>query len=123
MKFGMEQMNCVIEKMAKGQLPYQSTVVIGDNSAGKSLLLKKFIENMRENAYFIDAVNRGFDVRKVVRQEKKPKYNKVILETRIKEDFFNIIDTFNCYGTQTERVEMIYCIYGLSIRIQRIFTR
>ena len=111
MKFGMEQMNHVIEKMAAGQLPYQSNVVIGDNSSGKSLLMKKFIEKVGEDVYFIDAVNRVFDVKKVIQQEKKPLYNKAILDTRLKEDCFNINDTFNCYGTQTERVEMIYCIY------------
>lgn len=113
MKFGLEQMNEIIEKLIEEKLPYPDSVVVGDNSSGKSLLLRLFIEKMKDNdeVYFIDAVNRGFDVKKVSKTEKKPEYKKTILETRIKEVHFNLVDSFNCYGTLTERIEMIYELY------------
>ena len=49
-------------------------MIIGDNSSGKTLLLKFFIEQAKkeENIYFIDAVNRGFDVKKISSAGKKP---------------------------------------------------
>ena len=44
MKFGLESMRYIVQKIAEGELPYQDHVVIGDNSSGKTLLLKLFLE-------------------------------------------------------------------------------
>lgn len=113
MKYGLEQINEVVEKIAMEKLPHKNCVIIGDNSSGKSLLLKKFIEKVKgsNNIYFIDAVNRGFDVKKVSNSDAKIEYNTTILDTRIEDYYFNLNDSFNCFGTLTERVEMIYKIY------------
>lgn len=113
MKFGSGQIDKIIEKIISGSLPHLSSVVIGDNSSGKSLLLKKFMDGVedRRSLYFIDAVNRGFDVRKAGRSSQRPKYKDTILRTRMDEAHFNLADSFNCYGTQTECLEMIYCFY------------
>lgn len=113
MKYGLEQINEVVEKIAMEKLPHKNCVIIGDNSSGKSLLLKKFIEKVKgsNNIYFIDAVNRGFDVKKVSNSDVKIEYNTTILDTRIEDYYFNLNDSFNCFGTLTERVEMIYKIY------------
>ena len=88
-------------------------MIIGDNYSGKTLLLKFFIEQAKkeENIYFIDAVNRGFDVKKISSAGKKPEYKKTILETRLQEAYFNLVDSFNCFGTLTERIEIIYRLY------------
>lgn len=82
------------------------------------ILLKKFIETIKVNhdIYFIDAVNRIFDTKKIIRSGKKPAYKKSILETRLEEAYFNLTDSFNCYGTLTERVEMIYCLYEKEVQ-------
>lgn len=113
MKFGLERMNEITEKIYKRELPYVDNVIIGDNSSGKTLLLKLFIdlEDNGDSIYFIDAVNRSFDVKKISRTEKKPEYRKTILETRLQETYFNLADSFNCFGTSTERIEMIYWLY------------
>ncbi len=113
MKFGLETMNHIIDKISNEELPYLDSIVIGDNSSGKTLLLKLFIEKIKNDkaVYFIDAVNRGFDVKKVSKINKKPAYKKTILETRLQEVNFNLIDSFNCFGTLTERVEIIYQLY------------
>jgi len=111
-------LNDIIEKIDANELPYADNVVIGDNSSGKTMLLKLFIERVerKKNVYFIDAVNRGFDVKKISRTEKKPEYKRTILETRLREANFNLQDSFNCYGTSTERVEMIYQLYEKEVQ-------
>ena len=113
MKFGLEMMNHIIDKITNEELPYLDSIVIGENSSGKTLLLKLFIEKIKDDraVYFIDAVNRGFDVKKVSKINKKPVYKKTILDTRLQEVNFNLIDSFNCFGTLTERVEIIYQLY------------
>ena len=121
MRFGMNQIDEVIDKIKLEELPHKNCVVIGDNSSGKSLLLKKFITRIENGdaVYFIDAVNRGFDVKKVPRTNKGVKYNLSILQTRLEDNFFNLKDSFNCFGTLTECVEMIYPIY--EIEVQKLF--
>lgn len=113
MKFGLEMMNHIIDKMSNEELPYIDSIVIGDNSSGKTLLLKLFIEKIKNDGslYFIDAVNRGFDVKKISKINEKPVYKRTILDTRLQEVNFNLIDSFNCFGTLTERVEIIYQLY------------
>lgn len=120
MKYGMEQMNEIVDKIMAEELPYSDHVIIGDNSSGKSLLLKKFIEQTGgRDIYFIDAVNRGFDASRISYTARKPEYKKTILETRMKSEYFNLVDSFNCYGTLTERVEIIYELY--QDRVQELF--
>ncbi len=118
MRFGLEKISEVIEKIYEKALLYKDSVVIGDNASGKTLLLKLFIElaGSSENVYFIDAVNRGFDVKKISRLKKKPEYKKTILQTRLSETHFNLQDSFNCYGTSTERIEMIYQLYEKEVQ-------
>lgn len=121
MKFGIERINEMTESLLEEKLPYFNSVIVGDNSSGKSLLLKRFIEEAgRSNrVYFIDAVNRNFDVKKISKLEKKPEYKSTILETRMRENYFNLTDSFNCFGTSTERVEMIYKLY--EEKVQKLF--
>lgn len=113
MKFGLEMMNHIVNKILEEKLPYTDCVVIGDNSSGKTLLLKLFVEKakMDKPVYFIDAVNRGFDVKKISKTDKKPEYKKTILDTRLEKTYFNLADSFNCFGTLTERIEIIYHLY------------
>lgn len=81
-------------------------------------MLKLFIEQTKDNAaiYFIDTVNRGFDVNKISKIEKKLEYKKTILGTRLQEKYFNLEDSFNCFGTFTERMEMIYHLYEKEVQ-------
>ena len=123
MKFGMEQIDGMVENLLEEKLPYSHSVIVGDNSSGKSLLLKNFITKVEKSSrvYFIDAVNRNFDVKKISKLEKKPEYKATILETRMRENYFNLIDSFNCFGTSTERVEMIYRLY--EEKVQELFQK
>lgn len=74
MPFGVENLNQVITKLVKEELKYEDTILIGDNSSGKSELLRRLINELRksQSVYFIDAVNRNFSVQAVSRTEKVP---------------------------------------------------
>ncbi len=113
MKFGLDRMNNMIRNIAAGTLRHRDSIIIGDNASGKSLFLKHFIKQVKQTQpiYFIDAVNRNFDAKKVSKAGKKAAYKTTILETRLQEDYFNLQDSFNFYGTLTERIEMIYRHY------------
>ena len=121
MKFGLERINEITEKMVKKELPYIDNIVIGENSSGKSLLLKKFIEKCQQNSnvYFIDAVNRGFDVKKASKIKDKPEFDMAVLKTRLGEAYFNLADSFSFHGTSTECAEMIYGNYEEDV--QKLF--
>ena len=121
MKYGMDSLNELVEILQRKRLKYRDNVIIGDNSSGKSLLLKMIIENygVTNDVYFIDAVNRGFNTGMVIKEEKKPEYKQTIVNTRIKKEFFNLRDSFNCYGTLTERIEQIYFPYEKEL--QKLF--
>lgn len=56
MRFGSDMMEHMIDKVLWEELPYTDCVVIGDNSSGKTMLLKLFIDRTRGNSalYFID---------------------------------------------------------------------
>lgn len=118
MKFGLEMLTHIIDKISNEKLPYIDSIVIGENSSGKTLLLKLFIEKIKNDSavYFIDAVNRGFDVKKISKTNKKPPYKKTILDTRLQEVNFNVADSFNCFGTLTERIEIIYQLYEKEVQ-------
>lgn len=121
MKFGEDFLNDLAGRIWDRRLNYTDTIIIGDNSSGKSLLLKRLLQKAggSDEIYFIDAVNRGFDVSKVTRENRKPEYKRTILDMRMQEDYFNLQDSFNCYGTMTERIEQIYFLY--EEKLQELF--
>lgn len=121
MKSGEDSLISIAELLRERRLKYTDTIIIGDNSSGKSLLLKILIESLgkTDSVYFIDAVNRGFDVRMVIEESKKPEYKQTVVSTRIQKEFFNLKDSFNCYGTMTERIEEIYFPY--EVQLQELF--
>lgn len=101
MKFCVNTINQLVEILQTGQLPYKDTIIIGDNSSGKSLLVRQLIGKLvnKKEAYFIDAVNRVFDVAKITKSIERPELKETIIETRIQDLYFNIQDSFNCYGS------------------------
>lgn len=113
MKFYPDSINEILNKIVSSELPYDQTIVIGDNSSGKSLLLHLLVNSQKDRraVYFIDAVNRVFDVTKITNDRNKPEYKTTIVNTRVLEEFFNLKDSFNCFGTLTERIEQIYSVY------------
>lgn len=94
-------------KIKKG-LKHNNTIIIGDNSSGKSELLKLIIANNQKNCYFIDSVNRTFDANKIS-EYRVLNYNFLnVLETRISEEYFNVQDSFDFEKTGIGAIEMLY---------------
>lgn len=121
MKFGVEAISQIVQKITSKELRYEDTIVIGDNSSGKSELLRRLVYALKNEylIYYIDAVNWNFSVKDISRTEKIPKYNEWILKTRLDAEHFNIADSFNCYGTRTERIEIIYTLF--EAELQKLF--
>lgn len=123
MKFGMLPIDELIEFLCEKNMKYADTIIIGDNSSGKSMLLKAIVERMgkTDSVYFIDAVNRTFDAKKASTEKNKPEYKRTIIETRMKPDFFNLKDSFDCFGTSVEQIERIYFLFER--KVQRLFKK
>lgn len=111
-------MNCyqnmisdLCKKIIEGQLPYKDTILLGDNSSGKSDVLKNIIDKSdKRNFYFIDAVNREFDVKQISFDKKSIEYSTKINENRLREDIFNHKDSFY-YGGTPRAIEDLYFNY------------
>lgn len=99
--------------LLEGKLPYNDTIIIGDNSSGKSAILKKMIEDSDGSSYyFIDAVNRYFDIAQIMSKwEQEILFSKEINIHRLKEDNFNHKDSFY-YGGTPKAVEDFYINYS-----------
>ncbi|EHI98974.1 AAA ATPase [Clostridium sp. DL-VIII] len=83
-------------------------IIIGDNSIGKSEVLRGYVTKNKE-AYYIDSVNRGFDIRKVILQdiESFSITSRQIIDTRIKDEFYNLTDSFG----GNDHIERLYPLY------------
>jgi len=94
-------------KINENSLKYSSTIIIGDNSTGKSELLKLIIKNNKENYYFIDSPNRFFDITKVI-NEKNIDFGdyKEVVKQRLEINHFNLADSF--YYPNSGRIEAFY---------------
>lgn len=90
MKSYQNMINRLTGILSEDSLPYKDSIIIGDNSSGKSDILKVLIQSDEEEKYyFIDAVNRYFNVNQVInRSEPKIIYSKEINIHRIDEDNF-----------------------------------
>lgn len=100
--------------MLKNKMKYPDTIIIGENSIGKSDLLKNLLNNRQStNMYFMDCVNRKFDVTEIEAGSFGNIQNTIeyILKKRLSEEYFNLKDTFSLYGVDTDRVGKIYFFY------------
>lgn len=84
--------------------------IIGDNSSGKSDVLKKLLIEEKEggNFYFIDSCNRSFKYDKINFDSSSIPKAKDILDHRLKEENFNIKDSF-----YTDIIELYYGYFDI----------
>ena len=101
------------EKIVNDNLKYHNTVIIGDNSSGKSEILKNILESdYNEKYYFIDSINRVFDYLQVTSSiETKESSYLNVNKGRLLENNFNIKDSFSLYGEGMGGIESIYTVY------------
>lgn len=116
MKSYQTMLDRVCESISEGDLEYKDTIIIGDNSSGKSDVLRQLIQNDKEERfYFIDAVNRYFDIDQITPEPiQKINYSKEINKQRLEEDTFNHKDTFY-YGGIPRAIEDLYMNYSSQI--------
>ena len=111
-------LTAVTNKIHESSLSHKDTIIIGDNSSGKSEILRNLVNSSFNKYYFIDAINRTFDSSKIMNKE-------IILNTkfenisryRLQENIFNLKDSFDIYGDGTGYVEVIFKEYMEEIKI------
>ncbi|MDD6208193.1 MAG: hypothetical protein PUB10_06710 [Clostridiales bacterium] len=108
MKFCQDMLLETVELLDSKKLPYPDSILIGENAAGKSEALKRFMKETSRMLYFIDAVNRSLDIRAVKTLGEDLQYKSSIIAARLSDDNFNIKDSWAYYGTATECIELIY---------------
>jgi ABC-type cobalamin/Fe3+-siderophores transport system ATPase subunit len=110
-----EMVHVILEK----ELPYENFIVIGNNSSGKSELLRRLLlKSDFGHWYFIDSVNRFFDIGQIfiMSGEASPiEFSEKIMEHRLMEDNYNLKDTFYYKGVPTA-IENFYFDFESEIR-------
>lgn len=104
------------DKIIKGNLKYSNSIIIGDNSSGKSELLKMYLNESNAECYFIDSVNRTFDYEKVTKRNIENEEYKNVINYRIKENIFNLKDSFDIDKTGMGLIEDIYFNFEKEIK-------
>lgn len=108
MKFCQSMLHETVELLKGNQLPYSDSILIGENASGKSEAIKRFMHETERVIYFIDAMNRSFDIHAVKALGEQLRYKPSILKGRLADDNFNLKDSWAYYGTATECIELIY---------------
>lgn len=116
--------NELIRIIKENKLPYQNTIIIGNNSSGKSELLKKLIlQSGFHKWYLIDSVNRYFSAGQIFKmsgEAAKVQYSDKIVEHRLMEDNYNLKDTFYYMGVPTA-IENFY--FEFEQEVKRLFQK
>lgn len=126
MEYDSTKYKKLVELIVDDELEYGDCIIIGDNSSGKSWLLceivKKTIKKRSNGIYFIDAVNRGFAPFYIINSTIKKKPNlssEDVVRFRLKEEYFNVKDSFSPTKTGLDKVEEFYPWYEQ--KIQELF--
>lgn len=112
-------LNTVVNKILSKELIHKNILITGDNSSGKSELLKIFIKKSSGSSYFIDAVNRTFNEEQIsyIKQEFPDKSYINVTNRRIQEDIFNLKDSFDIFKDGSEKIEAIFYIYEEKLKL------
>ena len=104
------------KKISNKELKHRNTIIVGDNSSGKSEILKQVLINQEEGYYFIDSINRSFDYEKVSNSDDLSETYKSVVKYRLSENNFNLVDTFDLYKTGTDVIEKVYFNYHKELK-------
>lgn len=86
----IENINNVIKEIENNKI---DVLILGDNSIGKSDVLKKYIDK-HNDTYYIDSYNRVFNYKNISLDEKTNIPCEDIIKTRIDKENFNLKDSF-----------------------------
>lgn len=105
------------DKILNRELKYKNTIIVGDNSSGKSEILRQLLTNQEVGYYFIDSVNRSFNYEKVSNSDDLEETYKSVVKYRLNENNFNLVDTFDLYKTGTDVIEKVYFNYQEELKM------
>lgn len=108
----MEIKNKILNKEFK----HKNTIIVGDNSSGKSEILKQLLIDKEKGYYFIDSVNRSFNYEKINVSDDLDETYKFVVKYRLNENNFNLVDTFDLYKTGTDVIEKVYLNYDKELK-------
>lgn len=121
MTYYQNTINEMVSIISEKELPYDNTIIIGNNSSGKSELLKRLLlKSGFEHWYLIDSVNRYFNIGQIFKKPEKTadiQFSEKITEHRLKEDNYNLKDTFY-YGGVPSEIENFY--FDFEIELKRL---
>lgn len=110
----------IAEQIKNTKLRYKHSIILGDNASGKSEVIRQIVQKGLDefhNIYYIDSVNRYFNVDKTMEESSAPEFKgDYIVSYRLDPQCFNLKDSFNCFGTFAESVEQIYAVYEEKIQ-------
>lgn len=100
-----EKIERIVEEILKIK---EDIIIVGDNSSGKSDILKSIIENLPQSeCYYIDSCNRVFEYKNTLNTGDNLLKTEDILKARLEEENFNLKDSFGTIGN----IERYYSIY------------
>ena len=100
-----EKIDEIVERILKIE---EDIIIVGDNSSGKSDILKGIVSNLPLNeCYFIDSCNRVFEYNDTLSTEGKVLETQEVLKVRMKDENFNLKDSFGVLGN----IERFYSRY------------
>lgn len=100
-----EKIDRIVEEILKIK---EDIIIVGDNSSGKSDILKSIIENLPQSeCYYIDSCNRVFEYKNTLNTGDNLLKTEDILKARLEEENFNLKDSFGTIGN----IERYYSIY------------
>ena len=99
------------DKILNKELKYKNTIIVGDNSSGKSEVLRQLLINQEKGYYFIDSVNRSFNYENVSNSDDLDETYKSVVKYRLSENNFNLVDSFDLYKTGIGAIENVYFNY------------
>ena len=104
MEYG-EKIDRIVEEILKIK---EDIIIVGDNSSGKSDILKSIIENLPQSeCYYIDSCNRVFEYKNTLNTGDNLLKTEDILKARLEEENFNLKDSFGTIGN----IERYYSRY------------
>ncbi len=109
----LSMLNKISEHIEKSER--KNWIIVGDNSSGKSELLRKIVNKMKPDVYYIDSVNRYFNVSNINLSKDIVDYrisNTEIVNTRVDNKFYNLLDSFG----ENEHIERLYPLYQKRLR-------
>lgn len=100
-----EKIDRIVEEILKIK---EDIIIVGDNSSGKSDILKSIIENLPQSeCYYIDSCNRVFEYKNTLNTGDNLLKTEDILKARLEEENFNLKDSFGTIGN----IERYYSRY------------